>query len=81
MLNFKTSYSLAIRQFLTFVSKLTQVGRDSWLKHKCIVKRGERGKGEINKMLRSVCSDRPAAGLVAGAGQINKMDAALHCWE
>ena len=32
-------------------------------------------------MLRSVCSDRPAAGLVAGAGQINKMDAALHCWE
>ena len=29
-------------------------------------------------MLRSVCSDRPAAGLVPG--EINNMDAALH-WE
>ena len=32
-------------------------------------------------MLRSVCSDQPAAGLMAGAGEINNMDAALHCWE
>ena len=44
-------------------------------------KREEKGEGEINKMLRSVCSDQPAAGLMAGAGEINNMDAALHCWK